>query len=416
MKTKNLLSLFTLVVFAIMFWASASQAPIVVPRQFVLTKYSDVSGRKTAQDTIIKYTIPKFQLIDNTLQTQTKGGVTITCEIIPFNINKTVTKGNPKAFYRNPDKPDFDVTQTTNISGIEIKPEKVMFLVTIKNNQNRVLKLRDCAMVILMNNIQYSFPDPKVRLDWENTLVMSNFSTNVTIPGPSIRELDNPKSIEVFINDIPTEIDDAGNIKKRENFDWLFSCSSEEKTEKGTITYSYEETPVLTQQCQACSGRGSFSEIKLCPTCNGTGHYKGYDGNIHECYNCKGSGKVNVTTTCTSCRGLGIFKYPKSPLPPIDSQETWSYIDNVHVETIPAGLTVRIFNPQAKQYQDAGQTPRYVTSVFSESKRYPIIVIYNNQEVKIIPIDKSGKNIDEVKVDFSSGSPLIKKGTIVEIN
>jgi hypothetical protein len=411
MKTKNLFSAFTLIVFAIMFWASATQEPTVSYN--TITKYSNVSDRKTAQDTIIRYTLPKFQLIDNTLQTQTKGGVTITCEIIPININKTITK-NQKLFYRNPKKPDFDVIQTTNISGIEIKPEKVMFLITIKNNQNRVLKLRDCAMVVLMNNIQYSFPDPKVRMDWENTLVMSNFSTNVTIPGPSIRELDNPKSIEVFINDIPTKIDDAGNTIKRENFDWLFSCSSEEKTEKGTINYSYDETPVMTQQCQACSGRGSFSEIKLCPTCNGTGRYKGYDGNIHQCYNCQGSGKVNVTTTCQSCGGKGILIYPKSPLPPVDSQETWSgWL--IYVNTIPSGLTIKFFNPYLGQYQNNGQTPNAVSYYSSPSKLYPIIISYKNQEVKVIPTDNSGKKLDEIKVDFSSGSPVIKKG-IADMN
>ena len=66
--------------------------------------------------------------------------------------------------------------------------------------------------------------------------------------------------------------------------------------------------------CHVCGGRGTqnASDVKTCPTCNGTGRVQHVSGggffrqvSTSVCPNCKGSGKV-VNNPCSNCRGTGI--------------------------------------------------------------------------------------------------------------
>ncbi len=64
--------------------------------------------------------------------------------------------------------------------------------------------------------------------------------------------------------------------------------------------------------CPACGGKGTTnaSDVKICPTCKGTGQV--VTGSFiftqtTTCPNCKGSGKI-VTNPCSQCHGTGVVK------------------------------------------------------------------------------------------------------------
>ena len=64
--------------------------------------------------------------------------------------------------------------------------------------------------------------------------------------------------------------------------------------------------------CPACGGKGTTnaSDVKICPTCKGTGQV--VTGSFiftqtTTCPNCKGSGKI-VSNPCSQCRGTGVVK------------------------------------------------------------------------------------------------------------
>jgi hypothetical protein len=407
MKTsKNFQTTIAVLIFALLFAASASVQPV----SQTVTTFNENSTRRTSDSINIKYTIPKFKLLQNASQTQTKGGVTITCNILPFKLDQTmITESVP--FYRDPNKPDYDVMLIKNKPSNKVSPDKVIFSITIKNNQERILKLRECAMVVLIDNIQYSIPEEVLKHNWENTMVLSKFSSTVKMEGPSIEELKNPKSIEIFLNDIPTAFDNSGNITKRENFDWIFECKSEEQIQKSTITYSYEETPVKTKRCDACSGKGSFKESVTCIFCNGEGRRKNKEGNIIACGYCENnSGKNYKNKTCATCAGQGLLKYPQSPLPPIASQVMWNGW-KVMVNSIPTGATVKLVNIKTGLYENVGQTPIEVNWLSSQNKQYPIIVEYNNKETKILPFDVKGKQLKKVQLNIAGSEPEVIEGT-----
>lgn len=64
--------------------------------------------------------------------------------------------------------------------------------------------------------------------------------------------------------------------------------------------------------CPKCGGRGTAnaSDVKVCPTCNGSGQVMSgsfFFSKVSTCPNCKGSGKV-VSNPCSGCRGTGVVK------------------------------------------------------------------------------------------------------------
>lgn len=78
-----------------------------------------------------------------------------------------------------------------------------------------------------------------------------------------------------------------------------------------TKTFSFERT----EKCSHCDGSGAENgEVKVCPTCNGTGQVRYTQNSIFGrvvqvgvCETCGGTGKV-ASQKCSNCNGNGILK------------------------------------------------------------------------------------------------------------
>lgn len=404
---KHLLSIFILGAFGFLFYASSSPQYL----HYVEKTYSQEEARKDFIDTTIAYLNPVISLEPGTEQTQKKGGVTITCELVPIAVNKSETV-TEKFMYRNPDKPNLDVKQVAHHPKYILTPENIQLKLTINNNQSRVLKLRDCAIVMIVDNLQYSLPQENMT-QWENSNIISGFSSTLYLTGPQLSTLTKPKSIEVFINDVPTSFDAAGNVLKRENFDWLLVAKTETKTVSDRITYTYAETPVRVEECTVCHAVGFISHDQKCTKCGGDGSYVGtYDQKTYKCDRCSGTGTETVKDKCKTCDGKGAISYPKSIMLPVASQVDWTGI-KVEVRSTPPGATVSVYDRNAGKYVDKGITPVTVEWLHTASEYYGIYVRYGSDQVKLIP-SSGTKLLSKVLIDFSGAKPVVKTGTPVK--
>lgn len=75
-----------------------------------------------------------------------------------------------------------------------------------------------------------------------------------------------------------------------------------------------------SRACEKCAGKGTMnaSDIKVCPTCNGSGEVQQVSSflfarsvSYSPCPNCGGSGKV-VSNPCSDCRGTGVKKHKET--------------------------------------------------------------------------------------------------------
>lgn len=401
---KQFFTIITLCIFAALFYASSTPQQL----RYVEQTYAQPEDRKDYTDTTIMYQSPVITLDATTPQTQKKGGVSITCELVPITVNKgSVT--SETYLYRNPSKPHMDIKQVAYKPSYSLTPESIQLKLTINNNQSRVLKLRDCAIVMIVDNLQYSIPQENMT-QWENSNIISGFSTVINLTGPQLSTLTRPKSIEVFINDVPTSFDQAGNVLRRDNFEWLLVCATETKSIAEKVTYKYVEVPVHVERCNVCNAIGYIPTTQSCTKCGGDGSYIGtYDKKTYKCDRCSGTGKETIKNKCSTCSGDGAIEYPKSTLLPVASQVIWTGI-KVEVRSTPPGATVSVMDRKTNTFVDKGVTPVSVEWLTTQSEAFPIIVRYNGMEVKLVPITNS-KYLNFVSVDFTTGTPVIKSGT-----
>jgi RecJ-like exonuclease len=217
----------------------------------------------------------------------------------------------------------------------------------------------------------------------------------------------------LFINDVPTIMDEGGNIKKRENFEWYFECKTQTVRKEDKKTYTYETKLIETKRCDKCSGTGTDPQIYKCSSCNGTGQTKNmFDGKMYTCYTCKGNGTVRYK--CPDCGGAGTFSFPKSQPPRVKESVTWSGYP-VDIKTIPSGASVKIIGINSGEYFAAGTTPSIVNWYSTSGKTCPIILELDGKVVKVQPtFNAKGKKNSFVTVDFTKGTPLVTGGTKVE--
>lgn len=381
----------------------------VSPVSSSFTKYADFRILAN-KDTSIQYFLPRITPTETTKQTQTKGGITITVEVIPTTVNFAETSNRRCTFS---DKPGYDVYEIKKTPKYEIWPNTVQFKIKIRNNETVPLRLNEIGFAIIVDGVQFSFPEEQTN-EWNKGLVLSGFEKEYIINGPIQSSLNNAQAVYLFMNGVPTSYDKAGHIVKKDNFEWYFKCENQPFSKAEKITYSYEEEPVRKEKCVSCSGEGGFSKTVTCPTCNGKGAYLGSDGKAYTCYDCRGNKVVTRNNNCSACYGKGQLSFPKSNKPPVASKETWNGW-RVNVITKPAGAKIFVFSSTGEYKQIgltkvAGQTINWLSP---PSKEYPIRLEFNGKMIDVMPYSPAGKPLPSIIVEFSASDPIIKKGKLV---
>lgn len=401
---KSLYSLVALCAFAFLFYASNSVKHITKDAN----TYAEIA-RPESKDTTLFYTLPSIVPIEKTTQEQTKGGITISCQLEAFSVSQKMETPPPVPFYADPAKPGYDVMQTIQRPYYDVNPSNLTFNLKIKNHGERMLKMRDVALVLLTDGIEYKLPKQYMDDEWQAGNVMSSFSKDFAIPGPSIPELKDGRTVEIFINDVPIAYDQAGNVTKRDNFSWTFMVKTKTESKGFKIGYTYDYQPVHKEQCLSCSGTGQV--MGTCSACKGTGRFKNFDGSVITCPTCNGTGQSKFR--CANCNGYGSNSYPKSQQPPVTSSVHWSGYW-VTVNTKPEGANIQIMDPDKGSYVYANRTSNCQVQWYkSPNKAYPIIVDYDGKKVKVLPY-KDGKESDKIVVDFTTGVPTVKTGQVAE--
>ena len=123
---------------------------------------------------------------------------------------------------------------------------------------------------------------------------------------------------------------------------------------------------------------------------------------------------MTVKDKCASCSGHGAIEYPKSSKPPVEREVIWKGW-KVRIETNPPGATVSVVDVETEEYKNVGVTNIEVSWFSSSSKSYPIIVQYQEKEIKVLPFTQEGKESKKVVIDYlSDKEPRVLVGQKVE--
>lgn len=185
----------------------------------------------------LKADIPSLAALEETPQTQTKGGLRITLtpeafqqkestwlqsrEVPPPTFLGLVAAPAPNAVF---------VEQTT-IPKIEVTPDSLVLHVHLDNQMSRVFRGSGVA-------VQFNVAGKLVNVDksgygdLSNIILPPRSEQEVTIIGPKIASIPSPSTVGIFFFDVVTNMDAAGNVTEKQNFEWYFSWRTQavEKT------------------------------------------------------------------------------------------------------------------------------------------------------------------------------------------
>lgn len=370
--------------------------------------------RKSAEQIQVKYSLPLIVPTSTTVQTQVKGGITITTEIAPLDVERYVEQ-KKEITYADPKMPGYDMYEVKNIPAYRISSigrDHIQFKIRIRNNEKVPLILSQVGFLLAIDGISFSFPEGYIK-DWNEGLIITGEEKTYTIIGPSIEGLTGSRVVRLFLNGVPVLYDEAGQVKKKDSFEWFFECKTQEVTKDEEITYTYESSPIHKEQCQKCYGTGADPQFYKCSACNGKGTYVNvFDKKTYTCRTCSGKGMVRYK--CSICNGVGVISLPKSSRPPVKSSILWRGAQ-IHLVTIPPGATVSVINTTTREYESAGMSNIKVSWYTSSSKSYPIKVSYQGKNVSVFPYNpETGKLISKVVVDFTPEVPVAIEGRLVD--
>jgi hypothetical protein len=185
----------------------------------------------------ISIDVPMITPLPETLETQVRSDVSITLAPVAFRseVVDACRYSGSSAFAIFPPPGASLETHTaynqTQTSILRMNPEGLTFVVTIRNNMDRVF--RGAGALITMNvDGRTQGLEQSAYADFINVLVPPRSEAQVFIQGPDLETLLQDAGIlAVFLYDVVTGMDNAGNITNRENFEWFFNISEESRSE-----------------------------------------------------------------------------------------------------------------------------------------------------------------------------------------
>lgn len=117
---------------------------------------------------------------------------------------------------------------------IVVKPEHLVLHLHITNQLPRVF--RGAGAVVQMNIAGKSIHlNPEGYGEFINAIIPPRSSQDFDIIGPRISDLPPRATIGVFLYDVVTKMDDAGNIKEKQDFEWYYNWATQTTTKDVTI-------------------------------------------------------------------------------------------------------------------------------------------------------------------------------------
>jgi hypothetical protein len=187
-----------------------------------------------AAPTVVTLTaqVPSLTPMAESEPSQVKDGLRITVEPESFQAEQAVRETAQQV--PPPTKwgmtlmpaPNAVYIQHTYTPEIHVKPDKLVLHVRISNQLPRVFRGSGIAVQFNVAGKATNI-DPSGYGDLVNVLIPPRGEQEVTIIGPDIASIPSPSTIGIFLYDVVTKMDQAGNITDKQNFEWYYSYQTQ---------------------------------------------------------------------------------------------------------------------------------------------------------------------------------------------
>lgn len=184
--------------------------------------------------TVVKLSaaVPSLAALEDTPQSQAKGGLRITLAPETYEAKESSTVQSrqvpPPTFLglvAQP-APNAVYVEQTSVPNLTISPDHLLFHLHLNNQMSHVF--RGSGIAVQFNVAGKVVPaDASGYGDLTNIILPPRSEQEVTILGPPISTIKSPSTVGVFLFDVVTNIDQAGNVTEKQSFEWYFSYQTQ---------------------------------------------------------------------------------------------------------------------------------------------------------------------------------------------
>ncbi len=201
-------------------------------------------SRQQEPETIeLAWRVPRLKPAAETSETQIKGGVRITVATPAYEPQIAyVTHDTPLPGRPGPipgmwlQQQGVKYFERRVVPAATIEPANLLFSVRVSNELNPSRVLRLAGSVVSLNvGGKLAALDPSGYAEFTNSLVPPGTEFGTTIVALPLSQLANESLVGLFIYDVPTKTDAAGNITERQNFEWYYDVVCEPRMDRAEV-------------------------------------------------------------------------------------------------------------------------------------------------------------------------------------
>jgi hypothetical protein len=202
---------------------------------------------KAPEPTQLTVKVPKFAPIKEGSETQDRGGVVVQMEPPLFNIDRTTktTCTQQQEMLVTNGQYLYEVRETPQYS---VSPPNADFKIKVTNHSTQVLKLAGTIFKLVLDGKEVALDQAGYKT-FTDGILTPNEAKEFTVPGPRWDSLPESATVSFQIFSLPVAFDDAGNVTKRDNFDWTFAFKVEPTQKDDQI--KIESVRMTNEQKQA---------------------------------------------------------------------------------------------------------------------------------------------------------------------
>ena len=192
----------------------------------------------TSQSTSIECRVPTVTALPEIKEAQEKGGVEIA--VVPASYKAarhdkvSLVQAQPPSssipgvsvLVGSGGKAGQVYVEETTIPRLQVEPERLLFTVRINNKLARVFRGQGAVVQFNVAGKLVPFGDTDYK-EFLNGIVPPRNETELKIYGPLLSSLPEKGTVGIFLYDVVTATDTAGNTTEKQNYEWYFSYSTQ---------------------------------------------------------------------------------------------------------------------------------------------------------------------------------------------
>jgi hypothetical protein len=192
-----------------------------------------VQQTRAPETRTITYQLPVITPVEPAKQDQEKDGIRLSVAPYSYATKQTIHREIeliPTLLVVNNQRP----AVMREIPNFEVQPRELRFKVKINNRLERVLRL--AGTVVSFQVAGKTVAVDKARYEeFLNGIILPRQEGEYDIAGPDLSAVPDNSTIALFLYDIVTATDQAGNPTQRSNFEFFYTFSRQSKTQEAPI-------------------------------------------------------------------------------------------------------------------------------------------------------------------------------------